>query len=445
LDNPSDISVFKKILSELDMPAEEIVDQLENLRGDEDDEEIDGMDTPTTSLNSPEEVEKAIGDDVDTCDIDQLKAALDKLKSQGRLNNKNVGYMLKNIQNTCAYDPVLDALRRKGYGQKTDRKGNTTEHPIIKKYANEIKDLTLDATEAERDAYINYISDPSKQINFTPKPKGNLNDDAKATGIPESITNKLMMYVTTDAGNKGVGMGEFAMSLLFKNIGDAVGAGDLSINGETFEIKGENATLGKRPDEINAIDVKNFAKYMIKTTDEVDDTDLLFRKEQRKTAAGRNKNVNVFYYKGQEVKKNTFAEIMSDVYNNSSNKEGFKNDFKEALRILDTSKKEKHSEAIDEFFDDIDFTSPQGIQNGIALLNFYRYILKEEFQHFLAHDFGKKGNNTGAYVYATGTPREMVKQLMGVATFQAISPDNLKPRIGFGGSMRENLITKMFY
>ena len=40
---------------------------------------------------------------------------------------------------------------------------------------------------------------------------------------------------------------------------------------------------------------------------------------------------------------------------------------------------------------------------------------------------------------------EMVKDLMGVATFQAISPDNLKPRIGFGGSMRENLITKMFY
>ena len=184
---------------------------------------------------------------------------------------------------------------------------------------------------------------------------------------------------------------------------------------------------------------------MIKTTDEVDEKDLLFRKEQRKTAAGKLKNVNVLYYQGQEVKKNTFAGIMSDIYNDSNNKDDFKEDFKKALRILDTSKKEKHSEAIDEFFGDIDFTTPQGIQNGIALLNFYRYIMKEKFQHFLAHDFGAKGNNTGAYVYATGTPMEMVKDLMGVATFQAISPDNLKPRIGFGGSMRENLITKMFY
>ena len=36
---------------------------------------------------------------------------------------------------------------------KTERKGNTTEHPIIKKYAREIKELTIDANEAERDIY----------------------------------------------------------------------------------------------------------------------------------------------------------------------------------------------------------------------------------------------------------------------------------------------------
>ena len=39
-----------------------------------------------------------------------------------------------------------------------------------------------------------------------------------------------------DSGNKGVGMGEFGMALIFKNVGDAVGPGDLSLNGETFEI-----------------------------------------------------------------------------------------------------------------------------------------------------------------------------------------------------------------
>ena len=459
LDSPSDISVLKGILRELKLPEKDINNLVDSLEEEDKDTTIgtDGVENSPIEkekqaqdkATSPEEVKNAIDNNVDTCDIDQLKAALDKLIAQGRLTNNNIDYMLKNIQNTCAYDPVLDALRRKGYGQKIDRKGNTTEHPIIKKYANEIKNLTLNATEDERDAYINYISDPSKQIDFIPKLKGNLYKDAELTGIPKSIINKLMMYVTTDSGNKGVGMGEFAMSLLFKNIGDAVGAGDLSLNGETFEIKGENATLGKRPDEINAIDVSGFAKYIVQNIDDkdyIDDKDLLFKKELRKTKKGNTKNVNIFYYKGQEVKKNTFAEIMSDIYNSSSNKEDFKNDFKEALRMLDTSNKEKHSEAIDEFFEDIDFTTPQGVQNGIALLNFYRYILKEKFQHFLAHDFGaESGTSTGDYVYAKGTAREMVTQLMGVATFQAISPDNLKPRIGFGGSMRENLITKIFY
>jgi hypothetical protein len=393
-----------------------------------------------------DDLEKITADAKDGCSFEALYNSIKKRRANGTMSHKQAIRTMKTVQNDCAYDPVLSTLRGKGYEQKKLKKGETD---IIKKYANEIKELTLNASEADRDIYINYLENPDKQIDFTPAAEGNLNNDAKATGIPESIVSELMMYVTTDSGNKGVGMGEFAMSLLFKNISNSTGAGDLSIdmgNGlETFEIKGENATLGKRPDEVNAIDVSNFAKYMVKNTDEVDEKDLMFRKEKRKTAKGGDKIKNILYYKGEEVAKNTFADIMSNIYNNSNDKDGFKEDFKEALRILDTSKKERHSDAIDEFFDDIDFTTPQGIQNGIALLNFYRYIMKEKFQHFLAHDYGKKGNKTGQYVYASGSPLKMVKDLMGVATFQAISPDNLKPRIGFNKSMRENLITKMFY
>ena len=43
-------------------------------------------------------------------------------------------------------------------------------------------------------------------------------------------------------------MGEVGMSLLFKNVGSSTsGKGDLSIDGEEFEIKGEGATLGEKP------------------------------------------------------------------------------------------------------------------------------------------------------------------------------------------------------
>ena len=40
---------------------------------------------------------------------------------------------------------------------------------------------------------------------------------------------------------------------------------------------------------------------------------------------------------------------------------------------------------------------------------------------------------------------KMAKDLMNVATFQPISPDNLKPRIGFGKSFRENFLSELFY
>ena len=91
-------------------------------------------------------------------------------------------------------------------------------------------------------------------------------------------------------------------------------------------------------------------------------------------------------------------------------------------------------------FDDIDLSSPQGVQNGIALLNFYRYILKEGFTKFLAHDIGASGKGIGNYVYAEGDPMKMTKDLIEAgATFQAIKPTNMKPRIGFGGSFKEGI------
>ena len=43
-------------------------------------------------------------------------------------------------------------------------------------------------------------------------------------------------------------MGELGMALVFKNVTDSSGKGDLALNGEEFEIKGDGATLGEKPD-----------------------------------------------------------------------------------------------------------------------------------------------------------------------------------------------------
>ena len=56
-------------------------------------------------------------------------------------------------------------------------------------------------------------------------------------------------------------MGELALSLLFKNVGAAIGKGDLALDGKEFEIKGEGATLGARPDTVDVSSV--FTLYQL--------------------------------------------------------------------------------------------------------------------------------------------------------------------------------------
>ena len=93
---------------------------------------------------------------------------------------------------------------------------------------------------------------------------------------------------------------------------------------------------------------------------------------------------------------------------------------------------------MEEFFDEINFSTPEGVQSGIALLNFYRYLLKEEFRYFLAHDIGADGKGKGDYIYAEGDPMSMTKELLASgATFQPIAPNNMRPRIGFGKGFTE--------
>jgi hypothetical protein len=93
-------------------------------------------------------------------------------------------------------------------------------------------------------------------------------------------------------------------------------------------------------------------------------------------------------------------------------------------------------DSVNVLLNDIDFTSPESIQTNVALMNFIRYAGKEGFNHFLAHDFGAKGPNTGEYIYVKGSPEEMAKQLKTAgAKFEKLSPNNLRPRIGFGGTL----------
>ena len=73
-------------------------------------------------------------------------------------------------------------------------------------------------------------------------------------------------------------------------------------------------------------------------------------------------------------------------------------------------------------------------------MNLYRYIKEEDFTHFLNHDYGEGGKNTGKYVYATGTPEEIIEIIRkSSAKFEKLAVNNLRPRIGFSSTYLEGV------
>ena len=135
------------------------------------------------------------------------------------------------------------------------------------------------------------------------------------------------------------------------------------------------------------------------------------------------------YQAGDKTITNTnqFALALAEAYKQTEDKKGFKEAVRDGL-----TNDVGLGIGVNALFNDIDFTDPSSIQTNIALMNFVRYADKEGFSHFLAHDFGSKGPNTGEYIYVKGSPEDMAKQLKQAgAKFEKLAFNNLRPRIGF--------------
>lgn len=321
---------------------------------------------------------------------------LDNPEELKRANNK--------VLNLRSTKPVLQILKDKNY------------NPIIlQQYADEITGLIEDIPDKDREKFLQYISNPSQQINFPKDKIGNLQTNLEKTGINKDIISRIIGHTTQDEGKKGVGMGELALSMLFKNVASAKAGGDLSIDGGKFEIKGSPATLGEKPEAFK-IDRNKLAKLGIDLQD-----------VKGKTRSGKDKIDTTMFVDGEKIKfLNQFADIIPDLYSKTKNKKEFENVLKSIL--------EDDIElgiGVDARFDKIDFNDSASIQKNIALMNFVRYAHKAPgFDHFLVHDFGKGGGNEGEYVYVSGTPEDMADELFDSdVEFEKIGPKNLRPRI----------------
>ena len=324
------------------------------------------------------------------------KNDLIKLIQDLDLDDDQITKLYNRTKNFTTYRPIKSTLTSKDY------------NPIVlKKFSKEIQDLIEDLPKNEVDDFVKYLSDKEKQIDFPGNSKGNLFNTLAKTGVPDSVVKKVVYHTSQDEGKRGVGMGELGLSLIFKNVGSSKGKGDLSINGEEFEIKGEAATLGDKPSKLEGVIGPKLEPFGVTIGNKME-------------------------FNGQTYNKNAFAQLLADVYKATDKKDQLKTIIKDIL-VNDNG---LGAEAVDSLFGSIDFSSPESIQTNISLMNFVRYAQKEGFNHFLAHDFGQGGKGNGEYIYVKGSPEEMASQLKSAgAKFEKLSPNNLRPRIGFGTTL----------
>ena len=447
MDSPSDLRVLKTILQEQKISLPEFYADGRVVGDDpEYNPETDRGDSKDTRTDFDKEQE-AFSDaaqkaGLSICrdaDEEKLLRIFRKLKANGTISDaRSMEVFFNRCDAYGVYSPVMILLG--GDPEKEGDTGKGFSEAILDRYSAEIRDLTSGRgiSEADRDKFIDYLKNPSKQATFpTNQVTGNLETLMTSAGIPKSIVSKLIAHTTQDDGKKGVGMGELALAIAFKNIADSQGAGDLTLNGEKFEIKGQGATLGDKPEAHRAKPetVKAFETYGLKRT-----------RIEGKTG-------QILTVGDKTYKLNQFTLALADAYNLTNDKEGLK----ALVRKMLVDDGRLIPEAVDYVFDGIDFTDPKSIQQGASGAHFYNYVLKSKdgspnFNHFLMHDKGEKTRQPtksrptkqkyvvgdGRYIYVSGTPGEMTDALIAAdALYQGVTFNNMRPRVGFGSGFLE--------
>ena len=348
-----------------DVPVEDIEDVEDELEKKFDDEQLDSAVEIQKALRSiPSQVLKA--NNLEDIDLDDI-----------------ANYMMNR-----RLKPILaDVLRDNNYNEK-----------IIDEYVAKIMPIFRNIDNKERDKLIAYLQNPT--VEFGKNPNGNLYTDFKkipAKGLPYE---EIVRTTFQDEKKLGVGMGEVAMAIFFKNVKSSTGGGDLEIDDGKFEVKGYNAKLERDPDNYRP-KVSDLKKLGIKF------------KEDNKTV---------------DYKRGKFAETLQNAYAQSKNKQQWIVDFKEML----ANGPKLPMSAINTRVDQIDWNSTDSISRNIGLINFIRYAGSEQgFEHFIVHDTGSTDKGKGEYVYVGGSPEDMAQDLYDAGVqFQAIAPNLLGgPRV----------------
>jgi hypothetical protein len=365
--------------------------------------------------------------------IEDIKKLIPAMKLRGDQINK----LYDVIKTFTLYEPIKNTLIKKTQGYEDLSKAKqATKQKIYKEYTNKIKNILEKIGGSALVKFQTYLQDrlelekagKVKPVIFPViDGKGNFQFPEE---IEKALGDALASHTGQDEGKKGVGQGELMMTLVYDNISQPAGKGDVFLKGVgELEVKGFGAVLGKGKPEDFPLDTTFLTDFGI--TKGV----VLHTFQKGNTQAVAKDGV---WPGGQGA---SFSKFLIDTYNNAPEKaepgmekitkNGFLNAFREALgksavyKDLSTIKIAKYITAAA-------FKDAETLSKHIGVLNFHVYHKEEDFKCFIACDYGStKAGNSGLYVFVNGSVDDMADKLLATseAKFQTISANNIKPRI----------------
>jgi len=194
-----------------------------------------------------------------------------------QLDNNQLELVRAYIVSIGFYNSIMPYLSSKGMIGSAYQIGDRAVQLIFDRIAN-----LPDVAEV-----IEYFKDPPKLKYDPASGVGNIVD---ASGLPERVVSELMQIQPgADAGGNATGPAEIALALLFSDVTNKQGGGDLEYNGRTLEVKGKGARLGTQARTKTSLD-SSFVSYILDkavsdgTIDEQDYADFFADTDHRNIA-----------------------------------------------------------------------------------------------------------------------------------------------------------------
>ena len=304
--------------------------------------------------------------------------------NNAELDDKQIVKLYQRVTNFGNYRSIRDKVRQKGYGDK-----------IYKQYSQQIQSIIEDLPVEDSRKFSDFLQKGGAK--FPTKSRGGniINDISAQTNLPTNVVKAVFRHTAQDEKKRGVGMGELALILLFDNVTNAVSKGDLAIDGQEFEVKGQGAKLGPNLRPLgNQAFIQAFSKFGVEGT-------------------------NKPSYRGNNYILQNINQLLVDLYNDHGQE------------VVDTLNQILNSVGL-ENIDRADFANATSLNTAIGIKHFLAYQKDEGFEHFMVHDFGAKGGgDTGKFAFISGSPEQMANSLKNSdISFQKITPTRFGPRIG---------------